>query len=163
MILDQYDLVHAHCTLRDTFSSDRTISADIKPSPEFAQGLQMLLPQSKASLQTNQENGDVMFSWGLWIHQSSNVLLLWFHVPGTSRVVCCAFPRREGASPGQLDDNRNLNRHPLDMPKVWQASANVWCPLNWKRFPRVRGVLTLLGQLWLLGSGFVPAFQKISS
>lgn len=26
---------------------DRTISADIKPSPEFAQGLQMLLPQNK--------------------------------------------------------------------------------------------------------------------
>lgn len=88
---------------------DRAISADIKPH-EFAQGLQMLLPQSKFSYR--QIGRPVMWCC-LRGYEPSNVLLLWFHVPGTPRVVCCAFPHGDGALLGQLDDNRNINRHPL--------------------------------------------------
>lgn len=58
------------------------------------------------------------------MHQSFNVVVLLFHVHGIPRVACCAFPHREGALLGQLDDKRNLNRHTLDLLKQCQVPAD---------------------------------------
>lgn len=58
------------------------------------------------------------------MHQSPNVVVLPFHVHGTPRVARCAFPHREGALLGQLDDNRNLNRNTLDLLKECQVPAD---------------------------------------
>ena len=100
------------------------------------------------------------------MHQSSNALVLPFYDHGTPRVARCAFPHREGALLGQLDDNRNLNRHALDLLKGCQASADP-CLISSKleKISQTKGFPNSccwdsLGSWPWLGSGFIPGIAE---